>query len=108
MTPTSAPSSARARVRAPRDVLMHDHRRDGRGVAIPYGIYDVGRDAGYVVVGTSRESPAFVFAAIASWWRKAYPGAQRLVVACDRGGANDPRRAGAGGQRFVTRSRPRR
>lgn len=86
----------RAWTRVPRDVLMHDYRRDARGVAIPYGVYDVGRDAGYVVVGTAREAPAFAAAALASWWREVgrvrYPTTRRVVVACDSGGANDPRR----------------
>jgi len=86
----------RAWTPAPRDVLMHDYRRDAAGVAIPFGVYDVGRDHGFVAVGTTREAPAFATATLAAWWRDvgraAYPRARRLVIACDSGGANDPRR----------------
>jgi Rhodopirellula transposase DDE domain len=42
--------------RAAHEVLIYDFRSDAEGIAIPYGIYDVGRNRGYVVVGTSRYS----------------------------------------------------
>jgi hypothetical protein len=56
--------------------------------AIPYGIYDVGRDEGWVSVGISADTAQFAVAAIGSWWqhlgRKRYPTAQTLTIAADR------------------------
>jgi len=78
--------------RTPRDVTMYDFPGDAVGVAIPYGVYDVGRDQGFVVVGTSHNTAAFAVAAIASWWRvvglKAYPEATRLLIEADAGSSN--------------------
>jgi Rhodopirellula transposase DDE domain len=79
-----------------RDVLDHDFAKDASGRGIPYGIYDIGRDAGYVVVGTSHETAAFAVAAIRRWWlavgRAAYPTTRRLLIEADCGGANGNRR----------------
>jgi hypothetical protein len=78
--------------RTPRDVNMYDFPGDAVGVAIPYGVYDVGRDQGFVVVGTSHNTAAFAVAAIASWWqvvgRRAYPEATRLLIEADAGSSN--------------------
>src|SRR5712692_762931 len=54
--------------RQPVDVFETDFPNDADGKAIPYGIYDLGRHEGYVVVGTSHETPAFAIAAIRAWW----------------------------------------
>ncbi len=79
-----------------RDVLDHDFAKDASGRGIPYGIYDVGRNAGYVVIGTSHETAAFAVAAIRRWWlavgRAVYPAARRLLIEADCGGANGNRR----------------
>jgi hypothetical protein len=73
----------------------HDFRTDAIGVALPYGIYDVGRNTGMVMVGTTRETPAFAVDAIDRWWRtqgrKDYPNADRLLILADSGGANSAR-----------------
>ena len=45
--------------REPQKVLDHDFRKDAVGVAVIYGIYEVGRNTGYVVIGTTHETPAF-------------------------------------------------
>jgi Rhodopirellula transposase DDE domain len=78
-----------------RKVLDHDFPRWALGQAIPVGIYDVGHNDGYVVVGTSHATAAFITAAIRRWWRvvgrRRYPGARRLLLEMDGGGANDPR-----------------
>jgi hypothetical protein len=78
-----------------RRVLDHDYPSWALGQAIPVGIYDVGHNDGYVVVGTSHETAAFITAAIGRWWRvigrRRYCGARRLLLAMDGGGANDPR-----------------
>jgi hypothetical protein len=79
-----------------REVLDHDFAKDASGRGIPYGIYDLGRNAGYVVIGTTRETSAFAVAAIRRWWlsvgRAAYPAARRLLIEADCGGANGNRR----------------
>jgi Rhodopirellula transposase DDE domain len=60
--------------------------------AVPYGIYDPVRDRGYVVVGTSANTPEFAGDAISLWWRNegclAYPDAHSLLILADGGGCN--------------------
>jgi Rhodopirellula transposase DDE domain len=73
--------------------LSHDFP-DRDGVTIcPYGIYDIAANRGFVSVGTSCDTAAFAVNAIRLWWQaegqSRYPGAARLLVACDAGGAND-------------------
>jgi len=79
-----------------RQVLDHDYPSWASGQAIPVGIYDVGCNDGYVVVGRSHATAAFLTAAIGRWWRvvgqRRYPGARRLLLEMDGGGANDPRK----------------
>jgi len=79
-----------------RKVLDHDFPSWALGQAIPAGIYDVGHNDGYVVVGTSHATAAFITAAIRRWWRvvgrRRYPKARRLLMEMDGGGANDPRK----------------
>jgi Rhodopirellula transposase DDE domain len=81
--------------RKAREVKDHDFPSDAQGVALPYGIYDVRRNRGMVVVGTSRETPAFAVDAIEHWWRshgkRHYPTASELLILADSGGANGPR-----------------
>lgn len=81
--------------RQPLDVFQTDFPQDAEGKAIPYGIYDLGRNAGYVVVGTSHETPAFAIAAIRAWWlevgRHHYCGQHALLIQADGGGANGHR-----------------
>lgn len=75
-----------------RDVNTYDFPSDADGVAIPYGIYDVGHEDGFVVVGTSRNTPAFAVNAIRWWWRtygrRRYPDAPELLILADSGGSN--------------------
>ena len=49
-------------------MLDHDFRRYAVGIGIPYGIYDEGRNAGFVVLGVSHDTAAFAIAAIRQWW----------------------------------------
>jgi transposase len=76
-------------------VNTHDFPDRELGKAIPYGIYDVGRDEGWVSVGISADTAAFAVAAIASWWkslgRKRYPNATTLTITADCGGSNSYR-----------------
>ena len=82
--------------RESRDVLDHDFPSWAIGRAIPYGIYDLAFNDGFVVVGTSHETPSFAVAAIRHWWREVgrqrYTGTRRLLIEADAGGANDARK----------------
>lgn len=80
---------------AAREVLESDYPSQADGVAIPYGLYDVARQEGFVVVGTSHQTPAFAVAAIRNWWRRvgqpAYGRPTQLLIEADCGGANGHR-----------------
>ena len=82
--------------RRPPQVFAHDFPSWAQGQAIPYGIYDLAHNDGYVVVGTSHDTPKFAVAAIRRWWRvvgrRRYPGARRLLIEADAGGSNDYRK----------------
>jgi hypothetical protein len=60
--------------------------------AYPYGIYDIGRNAGFVNVGTDHDTGAFAVASIRGWWRaegrRIYPGAKTILITADAGGSN--------------------
>jgi len=62
------------------------------GRAIPFGIYDVGRNQGRVVVGTSGQTASFAVDALAEWYlrdgRRMYPEAREILILCDNGGCN--------------------
>ena len=73
-------------------MLVHDFPDDAVGKAIPYGVYDVGRNEGWVSVGVDHDTAALAVATIRSWWRvmgkPAYPDAHELYVVADAGGSN--------------------
>jgi len=79
----------------PLEVLETDFLSDAKGKALPYGIYDLTRNAGYVVIGVSHETAEFAVAAIHRWLvevgQLAYRGQQHLLIQADDGGANDSR-----------------
>jgi len=79
----------------PQQVYDHDYPSDALGMAIPYSIYDTLANRGFVVVGTSHETPAFAVAALALWWKdcgmKMYPQAKELLILVDCGGGNGAR-----------------
>jgi hypothetical protein len=81
--------------RSPLAVADHDFPSQAEGKVIPYGIYDLTHNCGYVVVGTSHETPEFAIAAIRRWWlvrgRRRYAGTNRLLIQADCGGANSHR-----------------
>lgn len=85
----------RAWRRTPLDVGIYDFPSDADGVAIPYGIYDVTRGDGFVVVGTSHNTPAFAANAIREWWRLAgravHGNARELLILADSGSSNGAR-----------------
>jgi hypothetical protein len=72
--------------------LDHDFPSDAEGVAIPYGLYDTGANRGFVIVGTSRETPAFAVDCHVKWWQmegqQLYPHAKRILILADGGGGN--------------------
>jgi hypothetical protein len=76
----------------PARVRDHDFASDGDGKAIPFGVYDLTADAGWVSVGTDHDTAAFAVETIRRWWnargRPDYPAAGRLLVTADAGGAN--------------------
>ena len=51
-------------------VNVYDFRQDALGRAVPYGIYDLNHNRGYVYVGRSADTPQFAVDALASWWGK--------------------------------------
>jgi Rhodopirellula transposase DDE domain len=73
-------------------VRSHDFPDEDSGHAIPYGVYDVGANTGFVNVGTDRNTAALAVESVRRWWdlvgRDAYPHAGRLLVTCDAGGSN--------------------
>jgi hypothetical protein len=76
----------------PAAVLVHDFPEDGLGKAVPYGIYDITANAGWVNAGTDHDTAAFAAGSIRRWWNAAgcreYPQARRLLITADAGGSN--------------------
>jgi Rhodopirellula transposase DDE domain len=73
-------------------VRDHDFPDEETGKAVPYGIYDVAANAGWVNVGTDGDTAAFAVESIRRWWQAAgalaYPDAARLLITADAGGSN--------------------
>ena len=80
---------------SPEEVRVHDFLVPELGRAVPYGIYDLAANAGWVSVGMSCDTAAFAVNAIRRWWQEAgrarYPGADYLVITADGGGSNGSR-----------------
>jgi len=76
----------------PEPVNVHDFPDRHLGKAIPYGIYDVGRNAGWVTVGQDHDTASFAVASLRRWWQgvgaEAYRGTERLLICADGGGSN--------------------
>jgi hypothetical protein len=79
----------------PQKVKGHDFPGPEVPRAFPYGIYDLGRNAGFVNVGTDHDTGAFAVASIRGWWhfegRQLYPDADTLLITADGGGSNGSR-----------------
>jgi hypothetical protein len=79
----------------PARVQVHDFPSSATGKALPYGVYDLGHNRGFVNVGTSHDTPDFAAASIRLWWeqegRERYPTADSLLVLADSGGSNGAR-----------------
>ena len=76
----------------PLKVQGHDFPSPSVPRAYPYGIYDIGRNAGFVNVGTDHDTGAFAVASIRGWWRSEgrhlYPQATSILITADGGGSN--------------------
>ena len=76
----------------PVPVLVHDFPGDALCKAIPYGVYDIAKNVGWVNVGIDHDTPEFAVESIGRWWRqmgnKVYPGATELLTTADAGGSN--------------------
>jgi hypothetical protein len=79
----------------PQEVRIHDFRDEQLGVAIPYGVYDLGRNDGWVSIGIDHDTAEFAVATIRRWWQRmgqrAYPRAKELLITADAGGSNGSR-----------------
>ena len=79
----------------PEQVRVHDFLIKELGRAVPYGIYDLAANAGWVSVGIDHDTAEFAVQTIRSWWRtvgfKRYPNARHLTITADGGGSNGSR-----------------
>ncbi|MFM7564824.1 MAG: ISAzo13 family transposase, partial [Planctomycetota bacterium] len=79
----------------PIPVETHDFPKKELGKAVPYGVYDLQHNEGFVSVGVSHDTAQFAVTAIEQWWqklgRKRFPKGNRLLVTADCGGSNNPR-----------------
>ena len=82
----------------PTEVKVYDFPRLGKGTAVPYGAYDVERNAGFVNVGISSDTAEFAVESLRRWWkldgRHHYPQATALLICADSGGSNAGRSRG--------------
>ena len=80
---------------APHPVRVHDFIDPEKGKAIPYGVYDLALNKGWVTVGMDHDTAAFAVNTIRRWWKdmgsQAYPTAASLLVVADSGGSNGSR-----------------
>jgi len=76
----------------PIEVNLHDFPDPKNPKAIPYGVYDIGADHGYIAVGIDHDTAEFAVATIRLWWKHLgqtrYPHAKRLLLTADAGGSN--------------------
>jgi len=81
--------------REPEKTLIHDFPDKELGKVIPYGIYGVGRNQGWVSVGIDHDTSEIAIDSVLGWWRymghKAYPEATQLLILADAGGSNASR-----------------
>jgi transposase len=79
----------------PEQVLVHDFVDEQLGKVIPYGVFDLSRNEGWVSVGIDHDTAQFAVQAIGRWWQKMgakrYPQARALLVTADGGGSNGSR-----------------
>jgi hypothetical protein len=88
-------SRGQAWCREAAEVYSHEFASQAECVATPFGIYDMGKNTGYVVVGLSHNTPEFAVSTIARWWKEegrlTYPKTDQLLIFADGGGGNGSR-----------------
>lgn len=76
----------------PELVDVHDFPHQAIGKAIPYGVYDIGANDGFVSVGVDHDTPVFAVTTIEAWWKQVgsqrYPNAREIFITADAGGSN--------------------
>ena len=76
----------------PQEVNIHDFADKDLGKVVPYGVYDIFRNQGWVSVGITHDTAAFAVEAIRRWWHAmgylVYPKAKELLITADCGGSN--------------------
>jgi hypothetical protein len=81
--------------RCPELVRTHDFRDKELGIGIPYGVYDLTRNNGWVSVGIDHDTAEFATQTVRRWWTRmgslAYPKAEELLITADGGGSNSSR-----------------
>jgi Rhodopirellula transposase DDE domain len=79
----------------PEEVKVHDFIDKGLGKAIPYGVYDLAADTGWVSVGVDHDTAEFAVETLRRWWQRmgsrVYPQARKLLITADGGGSNGTR-----------------
>jgi Rhodopirellula transposase DDE domain len=79
----------------PEKVRVHDFVIPELGRAIPYGVYDLASNSGWVSVGVDHDTSAFAVETVRRWWKsmgsQRYPQAKRLLITADGGGSNGSR-----------------
>ncbi len=79
----------------PEQVKVHDFPDKEQGKVIPYGVYDLATNTGWVSVGVDHDTAEFAVATLRRWWhhlgREVYPQARRLLITADGGGSNGSR-----------------
>lgn len=80
---------------SPEHVRVHDFIDKELGKAVPYGVYDVANNVGWVSVGTDHDTAEFAVETITRWWREMgrslHPNAKELLITADGGGSNSSR-----------------
>jgi transposase len=81
--------------KGPTKVLDHDFPIKELGKVTPYGVYDIGRNEGFVNLGISSDTSEFAVESISRWWltlgKSTYPKAKKIYINCDGGGSNGSR-----------------
>lgn len=77
------------------NVKVYDFVDKELGKAVPYGVYDIAKNDGWVSVGISRDTASFAVNSIRSWWKEMgqekYPSAKKILITADGGGSNSSR-----------------
>lgn len=79
----------------PEEVMVHDFQIKELGKAIPYGVYDIGQNKGWVSIGMDNDTSEFAVETIRRWWKSmgssTYKNAKKLLITADGGGSNGSR-----------------